>query len=82
WLAGRLARAKYLNVRLRPAPRRAGGPAPSGTVTFRLDAPHRAGSYSLAAVFLYGTENTDRAGFFQRPSGRILFSKPASVQVK
>ncbi len=41
----------------------------------------RAGAYSLTAVFLFGTENTDRAGFIQRPSGRILFSQPITVTV-
>ena len=40
------------------------------------------GTYSLTAAFLYGTENADKAGFFQRPSGRILFSEEMKVQVE
>lgn len=54
---------------------------PGGTVTYRLQAPTRPGAYSMAAAFLYGTENTDKAGFFQRPSGRILFSDELEVIV-
>lgn len=70
-----------LNFVLLPAARSPGGPAPAGTVTFRLRAPADPGSHPLTAVFLYGTENTDRAGFFQRPSGRTNFSKTAAVAV-
>ncbi len=55
---------------------------PEGVVTYTLKAPERPGTYTLAAAFLYGTENTDRAGFFQRPSGRILFSEEIKVQVE
>jgi hypothetical protein len=72
-----------LNFVLLPAPTPAKkGAAPSGRVTWRLRAPAVAGTYPLTAVFLYGTENTDRAGFFQRPSGRILFSLPVTVTVR
>lgn len=70
-----------LNFLLLPAGRAPGGPVPAGTVTFRLRAPADPGSHPLTAVLLYGTENTDRAGFFQRPSGRTLFSKAAAVAV-
>lgn len=55
---------------------------PEGNVTFALRAPLAKGTYSLVAALLYGTENATTAGVFQRPSGRILFSKTASVQVK
>ncbi|MBI1910760.1 MAG: hypothetical protein HYS21_02030 [Deltaproteobacteria bacterium] len=55
---------------------------PEGTVTYTLKAPNRPGVYSVTAAFLYGTENTDRAGFFQRPSGRILFSNEVGVRVE
>ncbi len=55
---------------------------PSGEVTYVLKAPNKRGIYSLTAVLLYGTENTDKAGFFQRPSGRILFSDEARLNVE
>lgn len=55
---------------------------PEATVTYRLKAPSAPGLYTLSAAFLYGTENTDKAGFFQRPSGRILFSEEAIVRVE
>ncbi|MBW7957498.1 MAG: hypothetical protein H3C68_06345 [Deltaproteobacteria bacterium] len=55
---------------------------PGGTVTYRLKAPLSPGVYTLAAAFLYGTENTDKAGFFQRPSGRILFSEEIRIRVE
>lgn len=55
---------------------------PSGEVVYTLKAPSAPGSYSLTAAFLYGTENADKAGFFQRPSGRILFSDEMKVQVE
>jgi hypothetical protein len=55
---------------------------PGGTVTYRLRAPMAPGVYTIAAAFLYGTENTDKAGFFQRPSGRILFSEEVEVRVE
>lgn len=55
---------------------------PGGTVTYRLKAPLAPGVYTMAAAFLYGTENTDKAGFFQRPSGRILFSEEIRVRVE
>jgi hypothetical protein len=55
---------------------------PSGLITYILKAPQEPGTYTLAAAFLYGTENTDTAGFFQRPSGRILFSDEIKVRVE
>lgn len=55
---------------------------PSGEISYTLKAPSTPGSYSLTAAFLYGTENTEKAGFFQRPSGRILFSDEMRVQVE
>lgn len=55
---------------------------PSGEVTYTLIAPSAPGTYSLTAAFLYGTENTEKAGFFQRPSGRILFSDEMKIQVE
>ncbi len=55
---------------------------PGGTVTFTLKAPSSPGAYSMAAALLYGTENTDKAGVFQRPSGRILFSDELEIIVK
>lgn len=83
WFAQRAEpKSADLNFLLLPAERAAGAPAPSGTVAFRLRAPPDAGTYPVTAVLLYGTENTDRAGFFQRPSGRTLFSAPASVAVR
>jgi hypothetical protein len=83
WFARRIDRGKAnLNFLLIPAERPAGGPPPSGNVTFKLVAPQNPGHYSITAVFLYGTENTDRAGFFHRPSGRILFSKDVVIVVE
>lgn len=55
---------------------------PSGSVTYRLRAPMEPGTYTLTAAFLYGTENSSTAGFFQRPSGRILFSKEHTIEVR
>jgi len=55
---------------------------PSGEITYLLKAPNKPGIYSLTAAFLYGTENTDKAGFFQRPSGRILFSDEMKIKVE
>lgn len=55
---------------------------PSGEVVYTLKAPSVPGTYSLTAAFLYGTENAEKAGFFQRPSGRILFSDEMKVQVE
>ncbi|MBI5644025.1 MAG: hypothetical protein HY954_11205 [Deltaproteobacteria bacterium] len=55
---------------------------PEGMVTYALKAPSAPGAYTLTAVLLYGTENTDKAGFFQRPSGRILFSEEIKVEVE
>lgn len=55
---------------------------PDGEVSYKLKAPEKAGSHTLAAAMLYGTENTGKAGFFQRPSGRILFSDEITIQVE
>ncbi len=55
---------------------------PEAIVTYALKAPSKAGNYTLAGAFLYGTENTDKAGFFQRPSGRILFSDELTIKVE
>lgn len=61
---------------------RAKGNFPSAEVTYTLKAPLQPGSYNLTAALLYGTENTNKAGFFQRPSGRILFSGELTVVVE
>lgn len=58
------------------------GVFPAGEVIYTLKAPSAPGTYSLTAAFLYGTENAEKAGFFQRPSGRILFSDEMKVQVE
>lgn len=55
---------------------------PSGEVVYTLKTPLTPGTYSLTAAFLYGTENADKAGFFQRPSGRLLFSDEMKIQVE
>ncbi|MBI5344585.1 MAG: hypothetical protein HZB83_04500 [Deltaproteobacteria bacterium] len=55
---------------------------PATEVTYTLKAPSVKGTYTLAAAFLYGTENTEKAGFFQRPSGRILFSDEMKIEVE
>ncbi len=63
------------------------------SVTYRLRAPARAGTYPLAAVFLYGTEKASPHGAVEtirgaRPlgggaahSGRVRFSEVLQVQV-
>ena len=58
------------------------GLTPEGEVTYTLLAPSEPGEYTLTAVFLYGTENTTHAGFFQRPSGRLTFSTPSTIKVR
>lgn len=55
---------------------------PSGEVTYTLKSPSEKGTYTLAAAFLYGTENTEKAGVFARPSGRILFSDELKIEVE
>lgn len=55
---------------------------PEGTVTYKVKAPSSPGVYKLAAAFLYGTENAVTSSFFQRPSGRILFSAEVAVEVE
>lgn len=55
---------------------------PEGTVTYTVKAPSAPGNYTLTAAFLYGTENALTAAFFQRPSGRILFSDELKITVE
>lgn len=55
---------------------------PSAEVIYALKAPFEKGVYTITAVFLYGTENASNAGFFQRPSGRILFSDEHKIEVE
>lgn len=55
---------------------------PEGVVTYRLKAPVTPGVYTMSAAFLYGTENAVKSAFFQRPSGRILFSGEVRVEVE
>jgi len=65
---------------------------PTFKVTWMLQAPQRPGKYSLAAAFLYGTEEPDEhkekgkyalpPGGLTGPSGRIMFSEVAEVEVK
>lgn len=55
---------------------------PEGTVTYRLKAPSAPGVYTMAAAFLYGTENAVNSAFFQRPSGRVLFSDEVKIEVQ
>jgi len=55
---------------------------PSGEITYTLKAPDKPGIHSLTAALFYGTENTEKAGFFQRPSGRILFSDEMKINVE
>ncbi len=64
------------------------------SVTYRLRAPARAGTYPLAAAFLYGTEKASPFGAVEtiggiRPrgggganSGRVRFSEVLQIQVK
>ncbi len=68
------------------------GSYPSWKVSYILQAPQRTGKYTLAAAFLYGTEEPDEhkekgkwtlpPGGLTGPSGRILFSEVAEVEVK
>lgn len=58
------------------------GVYPEGIVVYTLRAPAVPGQYTMAAAFLYGTENTGNAGFFQRPSGRILLSSEIKIEVE
>jgi hypothetical protein len=55
---------------------------PEGAVTYRVKAPSAPGVYTMAAAFLYGTENAVNSSFFQRPSGRILFSGEVKIEVE
>lgn len=55
---------------------------PEGEITYTLIAPVEPGDYTLTAAFLYGTENANTAGVFQRASGRLLFSAPLAIQVR
>jgi hypothetical protein len=68
------------------------GSYPTWKVTYTLQAPARAGKYTLAAAFLYGTEEPNEhkekgkwtlpPGGLTGPSGRILFSEVVEVEVK
>lgn len=63
-------------------------------VLYTLRAPMEKGSYTLCAVYLYGTEKSSPVGFVQQigyklpkggytgKSGRVLFSKPTVVNVQ
>ena len=55
---------------------------PEAEITYTLIAPVNPGDYTLTAAFLYGTENATHAGFFQRPSGRLMFSEPHAIRVR
>jgi hypothetical protein len=65
------------------------------SVTFTLRAPDRAGTYPLAAVYLYGTEKSTVLGYTTNPlgqkeprggftggSGRVLFTPVQMITVK
>ena len=68
------------------------GSYPSWKVTYTVQAPAKAGRYTLAAAFLYGTEEPNEhkekgkwtlpAGGLLGPSGRILFTDVVEVEVK
>jgi hypothetical protein len=68
------------------------GSYPTWKVTYTLQAPRKPGKYTLAAAFLYGTEEPNEhkeqgkwtlpAGGITGPSGRILFSDVVEVAVK
>jgi hypothetical protein len=68
------------------------GSYPSWKLTYTLQTPAKAGKYTLAAAFLYGTEEPNEhkekgrwtlpAGGITGPSGRILFSEVVPVEVK
>ncbi|HEX9801750.1 MAG TPA: hypothetical protein VGB35_00700 [Gammaproteobacteria bacterium] len=85
----------WLDMRIKGTPRNLGfilvmeqryepakGVVPEGEITYTLVAPKEKGEYTVTAAFLYGTENASHAGFFQRPSGRILFSEPHRIKVR
>jgi hypothetical protein len=65
---------------------------PTFTATWTLEAPRKPGKYSLAAAFLYGTEEPNEhkekgkytlpPGGLTGPSGRIMFSEVVEVEVK
>lgn len=55
---------------------------PEGTVKYTVRAPMSPGVYTMAAAFLYGTENASGSAFFQRPSGRVLFSEEVRIEVE
>ncbi len=66
----------------------------TASVTWDLVAPGKPGKYTICAAFLYGTEKasplgrvemkgrTMPLGGFDGPSGRILFSKVATIEVR
>lgn len=85
----------WLDKRLKGTPRNLGfilvldqryepdkGLLPEGEIRYTLRAPDKPGDYTLTAAFLYGTENARTAAFFQRPSGRLLFSEPHKIKVR
>lgn len=65
---------------------------PNWKLTCTLQAPAKAGKYTLAAAFLYGTEEPNEhkekrkwtlpPGGITGPSGRIRFSDGVKVEVK
>jgi hypothetical protein len=68
------------------------GTYPTWKVTWTLQAPQKAGKYTLTAALLYGTEEPNEhkengkwtlpPGGITGPSGRILFSEVVEVEVK
>lgn len=68
------------------------GSYPRWKITYTLQAPAKAGRYTLAAAFLYGTEEPNEhkekgkwtlpAGGLLGPSGRILFTDVVEVEAK
>jgi hypothetical protein len=64
------------------------GKYPTAKVTYSLRAPMEPGDYTIAAAFLYGTEEASESkdkqppGGTLGPSGRIQFSNVAKVSVK
>lgn len=92
---GGKAQTTWLDKRIEGTPRNLGfilvldqrydaekGVFPEGEITYTLIAPVKPGDYTLTAAFLYGTENATKAGFFQRPSGRLMFSEPLKIRVR
>lgn len=65
---------------------------PTVTVTWTLEAPRKPGTYSVAAAFLYGTEEPNEhkepgkytlpPGGLTGPSGRVMFSEVVEIEVQ